>query len=350
MLCSNCGAEIAPSIKNKEGSMKSRAFWGLLVFVVIGATSCSKPLEKEIEGKQAELKACFDQGDTYGARWYLDGNRLSPGAGVFSAETQQFGRDKAAYAESVCEDIGKGAKCQRACVYGFHHPHSGGFSSVTLGDLWEEKDFQLKDTMVAERTSEEKRLEERADGRHTSMAQTEQSTTASLKKLVRLKKGEKVFLIQDRNGSGWEVIEDQDSVNLIRESEKNDGKTADLEISCSSDKFGELVYILGPAVYSYLAIEPAAHGGGSVEVQLRVDDSAVETQHWSTRGGEGANIFTDNLAKVMKQLSEARTLGVDFKLPFRRDKQTLTFDTSRLKENWEYVSGVCDELRAERLQ
>ena len=74
------------------------------------------------------------------------------------------------YAESVCEEIGKGAKCQRACVYGFHNPHSGEFSFVTLDELWKEKDFQLKDMVPSPTVSDDATRNNRADEKHKSMS------------------------------------------------------------------------------------------------------------------------------------------------------------------------------------
>ena len=45
-------------------------------------------------------------------------------------------------AETYCAEL-PGQKCQRACQYGFFHPHSHSGAGFTLNRLWTEEDRQL---------------------------------------------------------------------------------------------------------------------------------------------------------------------------------------------------------------
>lgn len=133
---------------------RTQAFliFGMGLVVCIGSQGCSsdadKAFKKETAHNQDKLKVCFDQGDKYGDLYHtMQGS--TAGLEAFSQGRSLAGLSREEFRNSICESgdevKGQGAKCQRACEYGFRFPHSYKGAGITLDDLWKEEDFKLPD-------------------------------------------------------------------------------------------------------------------------------------------------------------------------------------------------------------
>ena len=75
-----------------------------------------------------------------------------------------------------------------------------------------------------------------------------------------------------------------------------------------------------------------------IEVQFKIDDDATVQQLWSA---QGAVVSENNPTKLIKRLAEAKMFVAEF-TNARKQKQTVRFDTSNLKNTLEFVSDVCE--------
>jgi hypothetical protein len=127
--------------------------WPLWAFLSYSTDDKAPVTPLEHESNRQQLIACFDAGDQYGDVYHIMTGPTS--SGMFSEVTAIAGSRKFAYKKELCstgpEVRDLGPKCERACQYGFDHPHSYQGSHITLDQLWKDDDVRLTDSEVKRR-------------------------------------------------------------------------------------------------------------------------------------------------------------------------------------------------------
>jgi hypothetical protein len=250
-------------------------FW----MVTLLPSQADKPLQKETAQQREQLQKCFDQGDEIGETYHtMEGNGL---AGMFSEDTQHRGLAREQYRDSECAKLQEGAKCQRACAYGFRFPHSykGG---TTLDELWKEEDFQLKNTPEVT--------------------------------------GWDVLDLRRDDYSGEPKPNPTVSLSVL------DGAVAGLNIDC-----------LKPKSHMVTVVTNTSFDKAYSDVWLRLDDSKPMQQRWAT-GGYG--LVAPESAQLINKMMGSKSLIVKFTLP-HHPETTFTFNVAGLKEKLQPVAEIC---------